>query len=257
MQNATPQKPAIRTALVVPCYNEEKRLDVKVFREFVAQPSGAALLFVDDGSRDHTMQVLERVRSGLESRVEILRCESNRGKAEAVRRGMNQLLEQGSWTYIGFWDADLATPLDAVEEFIRILESRPDIEMVFGSRVKLLGRDIQRRVTRHYLGRVFATVVSNILRMPIYDTQCGAKLFRVGPDLVTAVRDPFLSKWVFDVEIIARYLRSYRSRGQRLDDRVYEFPLLRWADIAGSKVKPGDFLLAFKDTFKIWRKYLS
>ncbi len=241
----------------MPCYNEEKRLDVQLFRGFVAQPSGASLLFVDDGSHDHTLQVLEHVRSGLESRVEILRCESNRGKAEAVRRGMNQLLEQGSWTYIGFWDADLATPLDAVEDFIRILESRPDIEMEFGSRVKLLGRDIQRRVTRHYLGRVFATVVSNILRMPIYDTQCGAKLFRVGPDLVTAVRDPFLSKWVFDVEIIARYLRSYRSRGQRLEDRVYEFPLLRWADIAGSKVKPGDFLLAFKDTFKIWRKYLS
>ena len=242
---------------MVPCYNEEKRLDVTAFRDFVAQPSGASLLFVDDGSRDQTVQVVERVRSGFESRVEILRCERNGGKAEAVHRGMNQLLEQGWWTYIGFWDADLATPLNAVADFIGILESRPDIEMVFGSRVKLLGRDIQRRPTRHYLGRVFATVVSNILRMPIYDTQCGAKLFRVGPDLVTALRDPFLSKWVFDVEIIARYLRSYRARGQRLDDRVYEFPLLRWADIGGSKVKPTDFLLAFKDTLRIWRKYLS
>jgi hypothetical protein len=68
--------------------------------------------------------------------------------------------------------------------------------------------------------------------------------------------EPFLSKWVFDVEIIARYLNLYRNDPKHLEQIIYEYPLETWVDIPGSKVRPKDFLKALQDLFRIKRKYL-
>lgn len=245
-----------RVSLVVPCYNEALRLDVRQFRQYLAGNDQTRILFVDDGSTDRTLSVLEQLREGYEDCAEILRCGKNKGKAQAVWFGLTHALDSFQQEIVGYWDADLATPLNAVGSFSRILDSRPQIEMVFGSRVKLLGRYVQRRATRHYLGRVFATVVSHMLRLPIYDTQCGAKLFRVTPKTRQVFGEPFLSKWVFDVEIIARYLKLYGSDQKQLEQIIYEYPLETWVDIPGSKVRPEDFLKALQDLFRIKRKYL-
>lgn len=243
--------------LVVPCYNEAARLDIPAFRAFFAAGSSTRILFVDDGSRDETSAVLKQLCLGYEQRAEILRYEQNHGKAEAVRRGVLYALDKYQSPLIGFWDADLATPLETVGSFLQILHERPSIEMVFGSRVKLLGRHVERRALRHYLGRVFATVVSIMLRLPIYDTQCGAKLFRVSPALRNVFSQPFLSKWVFDVEILARYLNLYGGDPRRLEQAIYEYPLEIWGDVAGSKVRGRDFFTALIDITKIKLRYLS
>jgi dolichyl-phosphate beta-glucosyltransferase len=245
-----------RVSLVIPCFNEALRLDVPRFQQYLARNSRTQILFVDDGSTDNTVHVLESVRAGYEDCTGILRCGRNKGKAEAVRSGINDALENFQQEIVGYWDADLATPLDAVGSFSSILDSRPEIEMVFGSRVKLLGRYVERRAARHYLGRVFATVVSQMLRLPIYDTQCGAKLFRVTPETRKIFAEPFLSKWVFDVEIIARYLELNGNDPKHLEQIIYEYPLEIWVDIPGSKVRPKDFLKAIQDLFRIQRKYL-
>lgn len=242
-------------ALIVPCHNEARRLDAISFREFFANHADARTLFVDDGSEDDTPRVLEQLCNGYESRASVLRLEENRGKAEAVRRGVNYALQTWSTPIIGYWDADLATPLDTVSRFQRLLEERNELEMVFGSRVKLLGRHVERRAIRHYLGRVFATAVSIMLKMPIYDTQCGAKLFRVSPELCRVFAEPFLSKWVFDVEILARYIELYGGDVKRLEKRIYEYPLEAWIDVAGSKVRAADFIVAFADIARIRLKY--
>jgi glycosyltransferase involved in cell wall biosynthesis len=243
------------TLLVVPCYNEAQRIDIAAYRKFLTEQSKVALVFVDDGSTDGTAEVLEQVRSGLEPVVHILRLPRNQGKAQAVRQGILFALEQFEPAVVGYWDADLATPLDAVSGLRAVLDGRPDIEMVFGARVQLLGRFVQRSAIRHYLGRIFATAASVVLEVPIYDTQCGAKLFRVRPQTVAIFAEPFLSKWVFDVEILARYRRVYLAEGAQLANKVYEYPLECWIDVAGSKVHPADFFTALRDVIRIRRAY--
>jgi glycosyltransferase involved in cell wall biosynthesis len=245
------------TVIVIPCYNEAQRLRVADFVQYAAANPDIELLFVDDGSRDATWEVLERLQQQAGPAVHLLRQSPNGGKAEAVRAGMNEALDRFSPAIVGFWDADLATPLEAIQDLRCILLRQPGIEMVFGARVRLLGRHIERRPVRHYLGRLFATVVSNLLHLPIYDTQCGAKLFRATPELRNVLRDRFVSRWVFDVEIIARFIRGADGDAAKVAPRIYEFPLYVWEDIAGSKVKPADFLKAFRDVLRIRRRYLA
>ena len=95
-----------------------------------------------------------------------------------------------------------ATPHDEIPRFIETLDAHPGIEALFGARVQLLGRTIERRASRHYLGRVSATAISLVLGLAIYDTQCGAKLFRASVACKALFAEPFHSRWLFDVEII-------------------------------------------------------
>src|SRR5262245_3551121 len=224
-----------RIILVVPCYNEERRLRTEEFRGFALAGHALTFCFVNDGSRDGTLGVLEALRQQRPDAVQVLDLQQNQGKAEAVRQGFVACLDQGA-DYVGFWDADLATPLDELPRFVEVLERELIREMVFGARVKLLGRHIERKVARHYLGRVFATAVSMALGLAVYDTQCGAKVFRVSPVLQEVFAAPFVSRWIFDVEIIARYLKIWRSRsGPSPSEAIYELPLVTWNDVAGSK----------------------
>lgn len=251
------QPHSYRLSLIVPCYNEASRLKVEEFRAFLSEPGCTRFVFVDDGSTDGTADALEALRHGFENRVEILRCPVNGGKAEAVRLGLLHCLRTLSQDFVGFWDADLATPLETIPRFLAILEGSPEIQMVFGARVKLLGRSVIRKESRHYLGRVFATVVSWMLKLPIYDTQCGAKIFRANDSLIQVLDRPFLSRWVFDVEILARFLRIYQGNTAAFAHAIYEYPLESWTDIEGSKVRPKDFLTAILDVVRIRRTYLS
>jgi dolichyl-phosphate beta-glucosyltransferase len=244
-----------RVCLVVPCYNEAARLDTETFRKYLASHSSVRFLFVDDGSSDGTVAMLKELCEGYEDRAEYLECRPNAGKGEAVRQGILHAIGRYDLDAVGYWDADLATPLSAIMSFVDVLARQPSSDMVFGSRVQLLGRQVHRSPLRHYLGRVFATVASLTLRLPIYDTQCGAKLFRVNPDLKLVFASPFLSKWVFDVEILARYSQLCAHDPRKMQGCIYEFPLERWSDVAGSKVKPRDFFTAFFDLVKIKLRY--
>ena len=241
-------------ALVVPCYNEAARLDAQAFLDFLATHPGVKLVLVDDGSVDGTGDVLERIRLAAPEAVIAVRHPANRGKGEAVRAGiLAALVEQPA--LVGFFDADLSTPLRAVDDFLALLRTRPDVEFVLGSRVLLMGRDVRRRATRHYLGRVFATAVSLVLELPVYDTQCGAKMLRVNAATATLFAAPFRSRWIFDVELIARYLRLPVEAGEPpRRDRLYELVLPAWHDKPGSKLRWHDFARAMVDLGYIWRE---
>jgi dolichyl-phosphate beta-glucosyltransferase len=241
-------------ALVVPCYNEADRLDPDAFLSFLTTRPGVQFVFVDDGSIDATGEVLERIHAGAPGSVTTLRHASNRGKAEAVRAGILAAIEQHA-ELVGFFDADLSTPLGAIDDFLAVLRTRPDVEFILGSRVLLMGRDVKRRPSRHYLGRVFATAASHALDLPVYDTQCGAKMLRVNAATATLFAAPFRSRWIFDVELIARYLRLPVAPGEPpRRDRLYELVLPAWHDKPGSKLRWYDFARAMVDLGYIWRE---
>jgi dolichyl-phosphate beta-glucosyltransferase len=249
----------VRVRIIVPCYNEATRFDPGAFDAFLASTQASTqqgaladvgFLLVNDGSTDATLTMLEGLSARWPQRVQVLDSQPNQGKAEAVRAGMLVAFAESSVSYVGYFDADLATPLDALSEFIATLDDAPQIDLVIGARVALLGRKITRRPVRHYVGRVFATAASAVLGLAVYDTQCGAKLLRVTPITRGLFDKPFGSRWIFDVEMLARYL----TRGGHASG-LYELPLRAWTDVGESKVKARDFLRAGGEMAAIYRAY--
>lgn len=245
-----------RLELIIPCYNEAERLDGGAFVQHVRANPGVSFRFVDDGSTDGTPQVLQGLCAQDPAHLRWMRLGANRGKAEAVRQGIQAALADGDPpSELGYWDADLATPLAEVPRFREVLASHPDVHLVMGSRVQLLGRTIDRKFYRHAYGRVFTTAVSLLLALPVYDTQCGAKMFRVSDALRQVFQEPFVTRWIFDVEILARLMGQWEMHGMDVARSIYELPLLVWRDVPGSKVGMADAALALGDLGRIARRY--
>src|SRR5688572_24177945 len=185
--------PAVR--LVVPCWNEEARLDESEFHAALDADRDLALTFVDDGSTDRTRGVLLSMASARPERIAVVGLASNVGKGEAVRAGLRAVLATAP-AYAGWWDADLATPLAEVRRLRAALDARPGTFLAMGARVRMLGTSIERRALRHYAGRIVATRIARTLGVATYDTQCGAKLFRVDAMPAGLFDDPFETRWL-------------------------------------------------------------
>jgi dolichyl-phosphate beta-glucosyltransferase len=225
---------------VVPCFNEAHRLDVPAWQAFA---SAHRVLFVDDGSTDGTGALLQS--AGLP----VLTLLKNRGKGEAVRAGLRAAIDDGA-DVVGYLDADLSAPTSEYVRLLQHLQDRSDVDVVLGSRIAHLGAVIERRALRHYLGRVFATSASLALDLPVYDTQCGAKVFRVTPMLTAALSSSFRSRWAFDVELLARLLDAGTP-----PSRCCELPLTTWRDVAGSHLHARAMVGAAVDVAAIgWRR---
>lgn len=232
-----------KTSMIVPCYNEAGRLKGEEFIRATDQDGQLHFLFVDDGSTDETREKLAALCESNPSQMQWMSLAKNSGKAEAVRKGFLRAFAS-DYRNIGYWDADLSTPLNAIPKFCEILET-PGVRLVMGSRVKLLGRKIERRALRHYPGRIYATFASLVTGLPIYDTQCGAKIFENSEELRIVFGKPFHVNWTFDVEILARFLMLERyGKNTPVITSSVEYPLEEWIDVKGSKVRPSDFLIA-------------
>jgi hypothetical protein len=151
----------------------------------------------------------------------------------------------------------LATPLEMIDGFCGILSRRADIEIVFGARLPLLGHSVRRARLRGILGGIFVRLVSLLMGFRVRDTQCGAKLFRATPLVRSVFREPFLSRWIFDVEILGRLVNAQGHFGlPHVRRLVYELPLDQWHEIAGGKVRVRDFGRAIAELAAIYWHYL-
>jgi dolichyl-phosphate beta-glucosyltransferase len=235
--------------IIIPCFNEEQRLPLVEFETFLSKNSKTILCFVNDGSTDNTIEVLLKLKEKFKN-VAIVSYKDNVGKAEAVRKGIIYCNEKFSHDAIAYLDADLATSLEECVELSTYINS--NINFVFGSRIMIIGSVIVRNHYRFLIGRIIATFISKILKLKVYDTQCGCKIFTKALS-ETVFKDPFISKWLFDVEIFQRIILIY-GRDQVLNKMV-EIPLKRWIDKDGSKVKMSYFFRMLKDLYLINKRY--
>jgi len=226
--------------VVIPCYNEEERLQSDLFKKFVEKYLGYHLCFVNDGSKDNTLKVLNELREGNEDRISIYDCEKNGGKAEAVRLGMLHLSAQNQYDYIGFLDADLSTNFDDFQDLVTTI-STSHFQIVSGSRMSRMGADITKESARAIISKTINFIIRKTLGMEINDTQCGAKIMT--KEIVEKTfQKKFLTKWLFDVEIFMRMKKVYGSK--KAQSLICEQPLKRWIHADGSK-------LSMKDSVKI------
>jgi len=246
------QQNQLDIGIVVPCYNEMERIELSKFSQFLSSNDSIFFCFVNDGSTDGTHQKLADFVNRNPERCQVINLSDNQGKAEAVRQGINTMLKTSKYRLVGYWDADLATPLAEIPVFIEKFQSSRSLVAVCGSRILRLGASIQRLVFRHYFGRVFSTVASSILNLPVYDTQCGAKLFRTEhAELIFS--EHFLSRWFFDVELFARSIELMGR--EKTFNSIYEMPLSKWYEQGDSKVSWVSIILAPIELLRIYYHY--
>lgn len=228
-----------KIAIIIPCYNEEKRLSKAAIQE-LHDTTNVDIFLCNDGSTDGTAALID-VFANTMQRCFALQYAQNHGKANTIYKSVNTLIAKGEYTHIGYFDADFSTP---VSEMKRMLERQQQVpsRFIIGSRVKLLNNDIQRKTHRHFIGRIIITLVNIRLKLGIYDTQCGAKLF---PATIAAegFTQPFKTSWLFDIELFMRL----KKKGLLMQGE--EFPLRYWKDVDGSK-------LGWKTSFKILKELL-
>ena len=220
---------ALSVSIVVPCYNEATRLPPFLEELFLACASDerCTILVVDDGSNEGDVRTISEALEKLKCKhprvpADLIRRRPNRGKGAAIEAGFLR----ASSDIVGFVDADGSVTAATCLRLVRELRSSPDLDAVVGSRVRLLGREVHRSPLRHYVGRVFATIISVMFRFPIYDTQCGAKFFvreRVLDEITWCVD----KRWVWDTQLLMLLLQNGKT--------VREVPI-DWHETEGSRM---------------------
>jgi glycosyltransferase involved in cell wall biosynthesis len=238
--------------IIIPFYNEANRFPADEFLEFLQSDRETSFCLVNDGSTDNTGRIIESLREKYPERILVTTLPANKGKAGAVQAGMISALQHFTCGYFGYFDADLATRLEESFRLRLSLQEKPALEFAFGSRVAIIGVRIERKLYRHLIGRVIATFISNILHLMVYDTQCGAKLF-TRQMAVRVFEEPFITRWLFDVEILARIIGMYGR--DRIEEVVVEVPVRSWIDKGGSKISWTYGFRVFYDLIKIRNHY--
>ncbi|MBI2731462.1 MAG: glycosyltransferase [Sphingobacteriales bacterium] len=236
--------------IIIPCYNEASRLDENSFQQFLLERKEFSICFADDGSTDDTIRILNKIQSEFRGRVFIVRSGLNVGKAEIIRKAINEMSAEKVFEYYGYFDADLSAPLEAAIPFVDFLVKNKEKQIVFGSRIDKPGTVIYKNYLRHIAGRIFSLIVNNYFKLTLYDTQCGAKVLR--REIVPVIfAEPFVSRWLFDIEIILRLRKHFG------EDNIFveETALLYWANKKGSKITLKDLLRLPSELVTIKKKY--
>ena len=224
------EKPEI--SVVIPAYNEEIRIIPTIgaiASHMVTLGRPWELIVADDGSSDSTAAMLDALEF---ANLRVLIAPQNGGKGSAVKRGM--LAAQGD--FILFTDADNSTPIEEIGRLLHTLENE-GFDIAVGSRAAEGAEVENKSLKRKILSAGLNTIVQNIFRIRVKDTQCGFKLF-TREAAMRLHHAQTLMGFSFDLEIL--YLAF------KFGYRVAEVPVT-WFDAPGAKV----------DTAKEARRFIT
>jgi dolichyl-phosphate beta-glucosyltransferase len=226
----------MKLSVVIPAYNEAERLP-PTLRRVAEALSGreCEIVVADDGSTDGTAEAA--LALGLPG-LRVLRADRNRGKGDAVRRGM--LGAVGDRRLMT--DADLSTPIADLARLEAALDAGADVAI--GSRAVADSRvEVHQPFYREAMGRLFNACVRGLLLPGLHDTQCGFKLFTAAAAERAFARS-VLDGFGFDVEVL------YAARRAGL--RIAEVGVT-WRNDAATRVTFGRGARAFADLLAIRR----
>ncbi|MCB9202276.1 MAG: glycosyltransferase [Flavobacteriales bacterium] len=237
-----------KLAVIIPCYNEENRLDFNQVR-MLLQNKNLDVYFANDGSTDKTLEkVLSFKQNNNFDNLHIINYTINRGKGKTLYLSFLEILNTDKYSHLGFLDADFATKSQDFLKMVDYIQENKNYSFIFGSRVKTLNTKINRNFARHLVGRVLITVLNLKFKLGIYDTQCGAKIF--SSELLNHILDKSLiTNWLFDIEL---FIRLKKINNLNLGK---EFILDAWEDKANSKITSKESFKILKEIVKLYVKY--
>lgn len=224
------------SVVIIPVYQEMLRFNFKQFLKEAKQNNHIDFLFIDDGSTDlFNVKMKEICSSNFLDNVKIVKLENNMGKGFALKKGITESIQMG-YHFIGILDADFSAPISEISKLFAIIE-QSKIDVICGSRKRTQENLIKTSYFRFASGRIFNLLVRFKLKITMYDTQCGCKVFRNTPlfeKLIADIKEP--ERWLFDLQILVR--------ANSLKLEITEFPLDMWIHQSNSKLK---FIQAAKD----------
>lgn len=212
----------IRLSIIIPCYNEEKRFSdgfSHYYKYLKKQKFNWELIFVNDGSSDHTLRLLENVRQK-DKNIKVINYKKNRGKGFAISQGF----KKAKGNSVLFADIDYSVPISTVNSF---LELSKDSKVIIGSRrVKGSKLMVRQHPFREFLGKGFTLLVRLFVDISIKDATCGFKMFdsEIGKKIFKKIT---VYRWAFDAELI------YLCKKYNIE--ITQEPVI-WSDKSGSKV---------------------
>jgi len=231
----------IYLSVVIPAYNESKNITntlLDIDHYLSKKEYSYEILVVNDGSKDDTVKVVEKV-GGLVKNLRIIDNQINHGKGWVVRQGMLKSLGQIRL----FMDADNATTINHFEKMIPLFEQGHQV--VIGSRDSKDVTGARQTVAQAWHKRLMgnmANILIQILAVPgIWDTQCGFKAFtaEVAEDVF---KRSLIDRWGFDIEALAL--------AKKLNYKIKIIPV-NWVNNPNSRVTLKGYLNTFIELFKV------
>ena len=228
-------------------------------QDFGRRSETAELLFVNDGSRDETLELLEHLHQTQSAPLQLLAPGQERRQGRGRAAGIPDGLAIPAPTTSAFGMPIWPRRWREIEPFCRVLDSSAGYRSRDRHADEPVGAPHRAQAAcGDWLGRLFARTASLALGVRIFDTQCGAKLFRVTPRL-----SRYFSAAVSDaLDFRRRDPGSHaavvpRAPARRCAKTIYEFPLDAWRDVAGSSLKRADFVKAIGELARIYWTYLG